>query len=545
MTPRPRRGFVGVGARRVHFRLLGDGAPVVLLHGSPGDSEMLGHEMAALAAAGHTCIALDTPGFGFSDALPGEVLTVPELAAATAAAMAALALPPCPVFGTHTGAAIGLELGVGFSDRVSALVLEGLPMFTQAEIDALFQGYFEPLVVDPLGSHLFATWMRFRDQFTWFPWHSRDVTRLNPVDRPDPAAIDQWVSMYYRSAKTYRPAYRAACFYGPAARPAVEALTLPAVFLASAEDMLFPHLDRLPPLRSGQRIERLAHDPAAKMRAIVAAVARLPQAPADTGWQRPGAAAGTEPQLQFVDTGAGEVFLRRFGDPRYPPLLLLHDAPGSGALHLDLARELACSFHVLLPDLPGCGESSQPADPARVVETAGDAVLAVLRHVGINATGDADIKHCAVVGIGCGAAVAASLAGRAGTAVSQVLLIDPPHPDEATAQSIAPTLTLAADGGHWLQAWMRVRDGQVSNPWFDGRIAAQRTDQGRFDGDWLHDQTCALMASRETFHLLPQAAWRFDLSAAQANALVPITTLHGKDPVAAICHHLLDTGEPA
>ena len=33
---------------------------------------------------------------------------------------------------------------------------------------------------------------------------------------------------------------------------AAKALTRPAVFLASAEDMLFGHLDRLPPLREGQ-----------------------------------------------------------------------------------------------------------------------------------------------------------------------------------------------------------------------------------------------------------------------------------------------------
>ena len=130
-----------------------------MLHGSPGDSEMLGGEIGVLARR-FTCIALDTPGFGGSDPLPGDSLTVPALAGATAAAIEALGLPPCRVYGTHTGAAIALELGVGWPDLVSGLVMEGLPCFTEAEIEALFQGYFAPMVADPLGGHLTNTWRR-------------------------------------------------------------------------------------------------------------------------------------------------------------------------------------------------------------------------------------------------------------------------------------------------------------------------------------------------------------------------------------------------
>jgi pimeloyl-ACP methyl ester carboxylesterase len=534
-----RRGFLAVGTRRVHVRWLGKGAPLVMLHGSPGDSEMLHGEMRALAEAGHTCIALDTPGFGFSDALPGEVLTVPQLAAATAEAMAALGLPPCPVYGTHTGAAIGLELGVGFAPQVSSLVLEGVPMFTQAEIDALFSDYFAPLVLDPLGSHLFATWMRFRDQFTWFPWTARHVSRLNPVDRPSPDDIDHWVSMYYRSAKTYRPAYKAACHYGPHAAAAVRELRVPAVFMASAEDMLFPHLDRLPPLREGQRIARLPHDHAGKLRAISEYVAGLP-GPGAFEFAPPQGAAGHAPALQFVNTGDGQVLLRRYGDASQPAVVLLHDAPGSGALHTDLARELSRDHHVLLPDLPGNGESSPPAAGCSALDSAAEAVQAVAAQVD-----PAGLQRYAVAGIGCGAAVAARLAACHDGRLHKLLLIDPPTPDEAVAQAIAPPLTPSPEGLHWLQAWMRARDSQVYTPWFDGRVAAQRRDQGRFDAAWLHEQTCALLASRHSFHRLPQEAWRFDAAPALAAARVPLAVQRGGDVAAFIRHHLQPTGAHA
>jgi pimeloyl-ACP methyl ester carboxylesterase len=509
-----RRGFVAVDGRRVHYRSMGSGPPLVLLHGSPGDSEMLLAEMRA-AAERHTCIALDTPGFGFSDALPGPVLTVPDLAAATAAAMAALDLPPCAVYGSHTGAAIAIELGVGWPQQVTGLVLEGLPMFTAAEIEALFQGYFAPMVPDPLGGHLFSTWMRFRDQFTWFPWTSRRVDRLNPVDRPGAEDIHHWVSMYYRGCKTYRPAYRAACHYGAAAYRAAQALRLPAVFMASAEDMLFPHLDRLPALRAGQRIERLPHDHGAKMQAIAAFVASLP-AGSQRPFRLPNASAGSDPALQFVDTPDGQVLLRSHGNRERPALMLLHDAPGSSLAQDDLARALADDFHVLLPDLPGNGESTAPAPQRSVLDAAADAVLAIAGQLGIT--------RCAVAAVGCGAAVAARLAERHDPRLGAFVLDRPPAVDELTAQRIAPALPLSPEGAHWLQAWMQVRDAQIYAPWYDGRIAAQRRTQGCFDAQWLHDQTCALMAARTSYHRLPQEAWRLDTRAAWADARVPVHT---------------------
>jgi pimeloyl-ACP methyl ester carboxylesterase len=517
------RGFIAVGQRRVHYRRAGHGPPVVLLHGSPGDSEMLGAEMAALAET-HCCIALDTAGFGFSDALPGEVLSVPDLAGATAAAMAALGLPPCPVYGTHTGAAIALELGLGWPQQVSGLVLEGLPIFSQAEIDALFGDYFAPMVPDPLGGHLFATWMRFRDQFTWFPWTSRSVARLNPVDRPRPADIHHWVAMYYRSCKTYRPAYRAACHYGPLAVDAVRRLQLPAVFMASAEDMLHPHLDRLPPLRAGQHIERLAHDEAAKHRAIAGFVAGLPAASSDA-FEPPSQSAGHDPAWRFIDSGAGQVLLRSFGRPDSPALMLLHDAPGSGQALLAMARALADDFHVLLPDLPGNGESTPPAEGDSALAAGAAALQAIASELGL--------KRYAVAGFGCGAAVAARLVQHRDPRLGELLLIAPPEPDEATALAIAPPLPLSADGAHWMRAWMMLRDGQIYAPWFDGRIAAQRRTQGCFDAQWLHDQTCALMAARASYHRLPQEAWRSDSVATLARAELPVHVVPSPQPGAA------------
>ncbi len=510
--PKIESHYLAVDGRRVRYRRLGEGPPLVMLHGSPGDSAVMAEEMAA-ASAQFTCIALDTPGFGGSDPLTGQVLTVKDLACATAAAMAALELPPCRVFGTHTGAAIGAELGAGWPDQVSGLVLEGLPIFTQAEIKALFDGYFAPMIPDPLGGHLTSTWMRFRDQFTWFPWLSRDVTRLNPVDRPTPEEIDQWVSMFYRSCKTYGPAYKAACYYGHGAFVAAEALRVPTVFMASAEDMLFPHLDRLPSLRPNQRIERLAYDPAAKYQAIVGFAASLPGAGPSP--PRPLARlAGCDPAKGFVEAPHGQVFVRAYGDPDKPAVILLHGAPGTGLKLEAQARLLANNAYVLVPDLPGVGESSAPPDDLSILDAAADAVSAIADGLGL--------EGFVLAATGCGCVTAAGFAQRGDPRLETVLLEDPPAPDAETADAIAPEIALTPEGSHWVKAWLMMRDDQIYRPWFDGRVGAQRKTQGNFDAGWLHDQTVALMTARATYHRLPRAAHAVDMTQALTNAQAPI-----------------------
>jgi pimeloyl-ACP methyl ester carboxylesterase len=520
------RRFVEVDGRRVHYRTAGSGPPLVLMHGSPGDSTVVEHEMAA-AAAHFTCFAIDTPGFGCSDPLPSEGLTVAGLARAMAATIAALGIAPCTVYGTHTGALIATELAAGWPETVTGLVAEGLPIFTDAEITELFEShgdYFATMVPDPLAGHLVTTWMRFRDQFTWFPWASRNVARLNPVDRPTAEEIHLWVMMFYRSCRTYGAAYRAVCYHGHRACLAAGRVTAPAVFMASAEDMLFGHLDRLPPLRPGQRIERVAHDPPAKYRAIVDFARGLPMGAPVSG-PAPAGFAGADPAVRFVD----RTFVRSYGKRAAPALMLLHDMPGSGlALH-DLALDLAREWHVIVPDLPGCGESGLRDGPP--VDVAADALTAIAQAL--------DLTGFAVAAWGCASAVATALAARVGAGVTRLLLERAIPADPALAADIAPDLPLQAEGSHWLTAWLMVRDNQIYDPWFAGTVAAQRRNQGNFGAQWLHDQTFEIMKARTTYTALPRAAWQ--AGCAPTPAGIPV---HIGDPVALIRSHPIPVKDP-
>jgi len=506
------RRFVDVAGRRVHYRRAGTGPPVVMLHASPASSEMLAHEMQA-AAPHFTCFALDTPGFGDSDPLPGKKLTVADLAAATEAAMKALALPPCPVFGTHSGAAIALELGAGFPQSVTGLVLDAVPIFTAAERRSLFKTIFARFPPDPLAGHFTSVWMRFRDQFTWFPWTARSPARLNPGPRPSPEAIHQWVSMYYKACDSYLPAYRAILDHGEATSLAAGALTVPAVFMATEDDMLFGHLDRLPQLRPSQSIRRLAQDQPAKYAAMVAALQSLPTRP-PSPMPPPTRLAGHNPAVQFLDTEDGQIFLRCYGTPENPALILLHDTPGTGLALQGLARALSERAYVILPDLPGTGESGAPDASRDILESAADLIAAIADTLALESV------SLAATGTGC--AVAARFATRADPRLAGIIAHNVQPPSEAAAAAIAPEIPLAPEGSHFLTMWLMLRDAQIYQPWYEGSVAAQRHTQGNFDATWLHGQTGALMVSRATYHRLPRAAYRFDTPKFLAAAQIPV-----------------------
>jgi pimeloyl-ACP methyl ester carboxylesterase len=506
------RRFVDVAGRRVHYRRVGIGPPVVMMHASPASSEMLLGEMRE--AAGHfTCFAFDMPGFGDSDALPGGAHGVRDLAEATGAAMQALALPPCPVFGTHSGSALALELAAFWPHLVTGLVLEGVPLFTEEETKALFSDYFITFPPDPLGAHFISTWIRFRDQFTWFPWSSRDVRRLNAIDRPEPADIQHWMMMYLRGFRTCMPSYHAICHHAAGLLQAAQALTRPAIFLASTEDMLFSHLDRLPPLKDGQQIARLTRDTAAKHRAIVDFLRAMPQAP-PAPLPAPTRMAGRDPAVQFLDTEDGQIFIRCYGDCTRPALMLLHDAPGTGLRLEPLARALAQHSYVILPDLPGNGESDAPAQERPILEVSADALAAIADTLGLEAF--------ALAAIGCGCAVAAVFGARRDPRLTALILQDIPEQDGHLGLALAPEIPLSPEGAHWLKAWLMLRDAEIYRPWFDGRVAAQRRDQGNFDADWLHDQTFALMKSRSSYQRLPRAAHGVEIDTLLALAIAPI-----------------------
>ena len=509
-----RRRFVQVGARRVHYWRAGDGPPAVLIHSSPANARLLMKEIERVAED-FTVFAFDTPGFGLSDPLPLAEMEVADLADALAETLATLAMPRCPIFGTHTGAAIALELGVRYPERATGLVLDGVPAFTDAECEANFATYFRTMPPSELGGHYAEAWTRFRDQAIWFPWTNRTPDTLNAYDLSPPHSTHLWVSMFFDAAEHYAPAYRAASYYGDKAIVAAQALTLPAVYCATETDMLYPHLDRLPPMKAGQAIVPIGVSYERKRALIAESFARFGadgRAPPDCD------AIGSSVGIgrQFIDGPAGQLHLRTCGDRANPPLLLLHDAPGSSEQAEPLIERLAEHFFVIAPDMPGCGESDAFEQTPDIAAFAGCAA-ALLDRLGIVAT--------AVYGIGFGSSVALVLAEQNPSRITTVALQGIALPDDVERRDLrerlAPPIEISADGSHWYRTWLMLRDSLVYWPWYERRFAAVRRVEADFTARPLHRWTMDVMRARTSYAAIIDAALDHDAAAALARLSVP------------------------
>ena len=65
-------------------------------------------------------------------------------------------------------------------------------------------------------------------------------------------------------------------------------------------------------------------------------------------------------QTETIHLNGHPLFIRRWGDPSQPALLLLHGFPEYGGAWSDFAPLLADRFHCIAPDQRGYGQSWAP-----------------------------------------------------------------------------------------------------------------------------------------------------------------------------------------
>ena len=116
--------------RRLGYAVYGqpDGEPILYFHGHPGSrlEARLAHE--AAAAAGFRVIALDRPGFGLSDFMPGRAIT--DWPADVAQAADSLGIGRLSVAGASGGGPYALACAWKMRDRVvQAAVISGVGPF--------------------------------------------------------------------------------------------------------------------------------------------------------------------------------------------------------------------------------------------------------------------------------------------------------------------------------------------------------------------------------------------------------------------------------
>ncbi len=135
----PRRGYADGPFGQIHYQTLGDGKPLVLLHQAPVTSSQFDLVYEPLARRGFRPIGIDMPGFGQSD--PTRfVPTVGDYAQVVPAVLDTLGIAETAILGHHTGALVATEAALRFPERISALIVNGPLLVSDAEYDSFMSG---------------------------------------------------------------------------------------------------------------------------------------------------------------------------------------------------------------------------------------------------------------------------------------------------------------------------------------------------------------------------------------------------------------------
>jgi pimeloyl-ACP methyl ester carboxylesterase len=131
--------------------------PLICFHQSPQSGKVFTEVLNSLGQT-RSVFAPDTPGFGESDP-PSEAPAIEDFADAMEELIEHLDLKSFDILGYHTGALTGTEIALRRPEQVRRIVLIGLPVMKQQEIDAFFEQPW-PIPMKEDGSHIAAEWER-------------------------------------------------------------------------------------------------------------------------------------------------------------------------------------------------------------------------------------------------------------------------------------------------------------------------------------------------------------------------------------------------
>lgn len=230
---------------QTHYRRAGSGRPMVLLHASPMSSELMVPLIGTLSASADV-IAPDTPGYGQSDSLAESILASADDLTPYVEWLCnflnALGLEKIGLYGTATGAQIGIEFARIYPERLDFLILDNAAHFTDDERHEMMRHYFPSVEPKSDGSHLNDVWKMAHGVFKWFPWYAQDQEhQISEADPPTPA-VHATAMAYLAAGIDYAQAYKRAFNNEDASR--VTEITVPTRVIRWDGSVLKKYADR-------------------------------------------------------------------------------------------------------------------------------------------------------------------------------------------------------------------------------------------------------------------------------------------------------------
>ena len=213
MTASVRQGYGQTARGPIHFAEAGSGEAVVLLHATPRSHRYFRHVLPLLAPH-FRAIAVDTPGFGSSHALPPRP-SIRSIAECFVALLDALGLRRAHFVGLHTGNKIAAALAADWPSRVGSVVLAGQThslILDKAGRDEairhIVDHYFPQYGESADGAHRIRQWaaVHAEVQSLWWPQPLRTAASVQAADVEN---AEMQVLDYLQGWRSIVPTYEA------------------------------------------------------------------------------------------------------------------------------------------------------------------------------------------------------------------------------------------------------------------------------------------------------------------------------------------------
>jgi pimeloyl-ACP methyl ester carboxylesterase len=155
-----KRAYADIPEGQIHYRVEGNGNPVLLLHMAVASSDEYSRVMHFLAPM-YRAIALDFLGAGDSDPAPYAYQVI-DHAKTVVNFMDSIGIKKASIIGQFNGAMIAAEVAINWPERVDKLVLAGTGFWEESEAISLNEppNFTTKVEIKPDGSHLLEWWRR-------------------------------------------------------------------------------------------------------------------------------------------------------------------------------------------------------------------------------------------------------------------------------------------------------------------------------------------------------------------------------------------------
>ncbi len=150
------------------------GRALVMQHGAQSSARAF---LACLGACGadRPALAIELPGHGETEPVPGFDLESPELLAELVkGALEGLGLTDCDLMGCEAGAMLVVEVARQWPALAHSVTLIGaLDTTRDPKLQAALRASYAAYEPDPYGGYLLRAWHEARDHLLFFPWYER------------------------------------------------------------------------------------------------------------------------------------------------------------------------------------------------------------------------------------------------------------------------------------------------------------------------------------------------------------------------------------